>query len=86
MIPIWDLIPESLENASEIRSTLINAYINMCGEKYSEFCKQYPMSAPSFDSEADNDSFYENYIPQAQFALTGYLTEKNNIILCRKEK
>ena len=80
MIPIWDLIPESLENASEIRSTLINAYINMCGEKYSEFCKQYPMAAPSFDSEADNDSFYENYVPHAQFALTGYLTEKNNIV------
>lgn len=40
-IPVWDLLDNSSEN-DKIRDYLINAYIDLCGDKYDTYLSQWP--------------------------------------------
>ena len=51
-IPVWELLDYSAEN-SEIRMLLVNAYAQMCGDKYQEYKEMYPYLDGRFDADAD---------------------------------
>ena len=41
MIPIWDLLPDG-GSYNMVRNCIVQAYKEICGDKYADFCEMYP--------------------------------------------
>ena len=76
-IPIWELLEKSSENM-KIRNLLISAYVKLCGDKYTEYCNQYPyLYTEIADEQTSPDETYgviEGY-------YTAFASSDSNLII-----
>lgn len=63
-IPIWCFLDTNSESMA-IKNCLISAYVKLCGDKYAEYCNQYPYLYSSVSSEGESSEgvygVIENY-------------------------
>ena len=76
-IPVWDLLPSS--GYTRIKSYLIEAYANLCGDKYAYFLEKYPAEKRKIGIEEDVIGTSEVYgYSISHKGNTSYYEDNNN--------
>ena len=66
-IPVWELLPAE-PKYNPIRWYLLDAYKELCGDKYEEYCKQYPTESRTIEDVVEE---------RGSTKIAGYTVESN---------
>ena len=70
-IPLWELIPKGA-STYDIRNYLVEAYVEMCGDKYDEYNEMY--------SKFYSNVAEENSAPAGSAEIDGYIRVTNGVV------